>query len=136
MVDTSISLESFPRERSHSRARPQAIKLSERLPLLCTRTLPTPQGIAPLHKPPPSPRDACAVHAIAASSLRCASSPAAAASCNAPAAEVVTDDLRQLASRFWAGVGLMVLGADEPPSSTVAVRAAALGVTSALSGFG
>lgn len=136
VVDTSISLESFPRERSHSRARPQAIKLSERLPLLCTRTLPTPQGIAPLHKPPPSPRDACAVHAIAASSLRCASSPAAAASCNAPAAEVVTDDLRQLASRFWAGVGLMVLGADEPPSSAVAVRAAALGVTSALSGFG
>jgi len=56
--------------------------------------------------------------------------------CNAPAAEVVTDDLRQLASRFWAGVGLMVLGADEPPSSAVAVRAAALGVTSALSGFG
>ena len=143
LVDPSISpprsLESLPQQRSHSRARPQTIKLSERLPLLCTPMLPTPQGIVPLHKPLPSPRDACAVHAIVAPSPSGAS-PAAAASRDAPAAEehaaVATDDLRQLASRFWAGVGLMVLGADEPPSSAVAVGASALSVMSELSGFG
>ena len=143
LVDPSISpprsLESLPQQRSHSRARPQTIKLSERLPLLCTPMLPTPQGIVPLHKALPSPRDACAVHAIVAPSPSGAS-PAAAASRDGPAAEehaaVATDDLRQLASRFWAGVGLMVLGADEPPSSAVAVGASALSVMSELSGFG
>ena len=143
LVDPSISpprsLESLPQQRSHSRARPQTIKLSERLPLLCTPTLPTPQGIVPLHKPLPSPRDACAAHAIVAP-CPSGASPAAAASRDAPAAEehaaVATDDLRQLASRFWAGVGLMVLGADEPPSSAVAVGASALSVMPELSGFG
>ena len=143
LVDPSISpprsLEILPQQRSHGRARPQTIKLSERLPLLCTPMLPTPQGIVPLHKPLPSPRDACAVHAIVAPSPSGAS-PAAAASRDGPAAEehaaVATDDLRQLASRFWAGVGLMVLGADEPPSSAVAVGASALSVMSELSGFG
>ena len=128
MVDPSISqprsLESLPQQRSHSRAGPQTIKLSERLTLLCTPTLPT----------PPSPRDGCAVHAIVAP-CPSGASPAAAASRDAPAAEehaaVATDDLRQLASRFWAGVGLMVLGADEQPSSAVA-----LSVTPELGGFG
>ena len=145
-VDPSISpprslesLESCPRERSHSRARPQKIKLSERLPLLCTPALPTPQGAVPLHKPPPSPRDACAVRAIVAPSPSSAS-PAAAASHDAPAAEehaaVATDDLRQLAAQFWAGVGLMVLGSEEPPSSAVAVGATASSVTPELSGVG
>ena len=143
LVDPSISpprsLEILPQQRSHGRARPQTIKLSERLPLLCTPMLPTPQGIVPLHKPLPSPRDACAAHAIVAP-CPSGASPAAAASRDAPAAEehaaVATDDLRQLASRFWAGVGLMVLGADEPPSSAVAVGASALSVMSELSGFG
>ena len=144
MSDPSISpprpLESSPRERScggdpprlreqssHSSARPQLIKLSERLPLLCTPTLPTPQWMTSLHKPLPSPRDDCAVHAIAASSSPSGgASPAAAAPHDAPTAEehaaaaVATDDLRQLAARFWAGVAV-VLRADESLSGAVAV---------------
>lgn len=159
MSDPSISpprpLESSPRERScggdpprlreqssHSSARPQLIKLSERLPLLCTPTLPTPQWMTSLHKPLPSPRDDCAVHAIAASSSPSGgASPAAAAPHDAPTAEehaaaaVATDDLRQLAARFWAGVAV-VLRADESLSGAVAVGASALSVTSGLGGFG
>ena len=159
-IDPSISpprpLESSPRERScggdpprlreressHSSARPQLIKLSERLPLLCTPTLPTPQWTMSLHKPPPSPRDDCAVHAIIASSSPSGgASPAAAAPHDAPAAEehaaaaVATDDLRQLAARFWAGVAV-VLRADESLSGAVAVGTSALSVTSGLGGFG
>lgn len=159
-IDPSISpprpLESSPRERScggdpprlrersshSSSARPQLIKLSERLPLLCTPTLPTPRWMTSLHKPPPSPRDDCAVHAIAASSPPSGgASPAAAAPHDAPAAEehaaaaVATDDLRQLAARFWAGVAV-VLRADESLSGAVAVGASALSVTSGLGGFG
>jgi len=82
------------------------------------------------------------VHSIAASSSPSGgASPAAAAPHDAPAAEehaaaaVATDDLRQLAARFWAGVAV-VLRADESLSGAVAVGASALSVTSGLGGFG
>ena len=48
---------------------------------------------------------------------------------------MATDDLRQLAARFWAGVAV-VLRADESLSGAVAVGASALSVTSGLGGFG
>jgi len=141
-ADPSISLrslESFPWERCHSRVRPSTPPEDRRLPLLRTPTPPT-----PLHKPPPPPRDASGSldyrHAVVAPSSSGASS-VEAASHNAPAAEEradearaeatgeVTDDLEQLASRFWAGVGVMMLSADELPRSS----ARSVGV-SALSG--